>query len=218
MKVLEEQKNGKHLNIDTLLSETLTPNYQHLTEEAKIELIKDKFGDIMKILGLDLNDQSLKDTPRRVAKMFVKEIFSGLMPGNAPAITLFRNDFKYNEMLIERNIPVYSYCEHHFVPIIGKVHIGYISKGDVIGLSKLNRIVHYFAKRPQVQERLTVQIAEYLKKVMNIEDVAVVMDAEHLCVASRGVRDTGSSTVTTSFHGRFVDVETRKEFISLLSL
>lgn len=217
MNVLEKKNGHQHSLIDQLVKETVfTP--RHLTDQQKMGLIEEKFRDIMHVLGLDINDESLKDTPKRVAKMYVKEIFSGLDPENAPAITLFKNDFSYNEILVERNIPVYSYCEHHFVPIIGKVHIGYISQGEVIGLSKLNRVVHYFARRPQVQERLTIQVAEYLKKAMNIEDVAVMMEAEHLCVASRGVRDTGSTTVTSSFHGRFLQPETRKEFISLLSI
>ncbi|WP_276132074.1 GTP cyclohydrolase I FolE [Polluticoccus soli] len=214
MNVLEK-KNGQGGLQSELIAEVRNST---LTESQKLQLIEEKFRDIMMALGLDVTDESLKDTPRRVAKMYVKEVFSGLDPANAPAITLFKNDFSYDEMLIERNIPVYSYCEHHFVPIIGKVHVAYMSKGEVIGLSKLNRIVHYFAKRPQVQERLTIQIAEYLKKVMGIDDVAVVMDAEHLCVASRGVRDTGSTTITSSFHGRFLEVEIRKEFMSLLSV
>ncbi|MCW3120809.1 MAG: folE [Flavipsychrobacter sp.] len=183
-----------------------------LPPNEKIALIEQKFKEIMQILGLDLSDDSLKDTPRRVAKMYVNETFSGLLPENAPAITLFDNKYNYSEMLIEKNIPVYSCCEHHFVPIIGKVHIGYISGGKVIGLSKLNRVVNYFAKRPQVQERLTVQIAEYLKKVLGTENVAVIMEAEHLCVASRGIRDIGCTTITSSYHGIFLTSDKRKEF------
>jgi len=184
-----------------------------IDDELKIELIEKKFKDIMEVLGLDLSDDSLKDTPRRVAKMYVKEIFSGLNPVNKPAITLFENRYKFNEMLVEREISVYSYCEHHFVPIIGKAHVGYFSNGKVVGLSKINRIVEYFSKRPQVQERLTVQIAEELKKALQTEDVAVIIDADHLCVASRGVKDVSSSTVTSSYHGKFLNNNTRNEFL-----
>lgn len=177
---------------------------RELTNEEKIKAIRYHFHEIMVTLGLDLTDDSLKDTPARVASMFVNEAFAGLDPANEPDITLFENKFKYNEIVLERDIPLYSYCEHHFVPIIGKAHIAYVSKGQVIGLSKLNRITEYFAKRPQVQERLTIQIAGYLKQVMDIEDVAVIVKAEHLCVASRGVRHTGCTTVTSSMHGAFL--------------
>lgn len=185
-----------------------------LDDELKIELIEKNFREIMHILGLDLNDESLKETPKRVAKMYVKEIFSGLNPDNKPRPTLFENKFKFNEMLVERNITVYSYCEHHFVPIIGKAHIAYFPKDHVIGLSKLNRIAQYDAKRPQVQERLTMQIANDLKESLQTDDVAVIIDADHLCVASRGVNDVNSSTVTSSYHGKFLNHETRKEFLN----
>ena len=188
-----------------------------LQPAEKIKLIERKFREIMQILGLDLEDDSLKDTPLRVAKMYVNETFSGLLPENEPSVTLFDNKYNYTEMLIERDIPVYSCCEHHFVPIIGKAHVGYISSGKVIGLSKINRIVNYFAKRPQVQERLTVQIAEYLRKVLGTENVAVVIKAEHLCVASRGIRDTGSETITGSYHGQFLQAEKRTEFLTHLN-
>lgn len=184
-----------------------------IDDELKIELIAKKFKDIMEVLGLDLTDDSLKDTPKRVAKMYVKEIFSGLNPENKPAITLFDNKYKFTEMLVEKSISVYSYCEHHFVPIIGKAYVGYFSNGKVVGLSKINRIVQYFSKRPQVQERLTVQIAEELKKALQTEDVAVIIDADHLCVASRGVKDVSSSTVTSSYHGKFLNNNTRNEFL-----
>lgn len=184
-----------------------------IDDELKIELIEKKFKDIMEVLGLDLTDDSLKDTPKRVAKMYVKEIFSGLNPDNKPAITLFDNKYKFTEMLVEKSISVYSYCEHHFVPIIGKAHVGYFSNGKVVGLSKINRIVQYFSKRPQVQERLTVQIAEELKKALQTDDVAVIIDADHLCVASRGVKDVSSSTVTSSYHGKFLNNNTRNEFL-----
>ena len=184
-----------------------------LDDELKIELIEEKFRDIMNILGLDLNDDSLSGTPHRVAKMYVKEIFSGLNPENKPKIALFENKYKYSEMLVEKNITFYSNCEHHFVPIIGKAHVAYISNGKVIGLSKLNRIVQHFAKRPQVQERLTIQIANEIKEIMQTEDVAVLIDAHHLCVSSRGVQDINSSTVTSSYGGKFLNEQTRNEFL-----
>jgi GTP cyclohydrolase IA len=193
---------------DSLLQEDM----DSLTPSEKIKLIEKKFHDIMQILGLDLEDDSLKDTPRRVAKMYVNEIFGGLLPENEPDITLFDNKYNYTEMLIEKNIPFHSCCEHHFAPIIGKVHIGYISSGKIIGLSKLNRVVNYFSRRPQVQERLTVQIADYLKKALGTESVAVMIEAEHLCVASRGIRDLGCSTVTGSYHGEFLNNQKREQF------
>ncbi|MBI1931104.1 MAG: GTP cyclohydrolase I FolE, partial [Ignavibacteriales bacterium] len=189
---LFEENNNEHLL--TTLETPIKADAFNINDDLKIELIKSKFSDIMEILGLNLEDESLKDTPKRVAKMFVKEIFSGLDPKNKPAPTLFENKFNFNEMLVEKNITIYSYCEHHFVPIIGKAHIAYFPKEYVIGLSKLNRIAQYFAKRPQVQERLTIQIANELKNVLKTEDVAVIIDAEHLCVASRGVNDVNSST------------------------
>jgi len=185
-----------------------------LDDELKIELIQKHFKEIMQILGLDLSDDSLSGTPERVAKMYVKEIFAGLNPKNKPDVKLFDNKFKYNEMLVEKNITIYSNCEHHFVPIIGKVHVAYISSGKVIGLSKINRIVQYFAKRPQVQERLTVQIGNELRTLLQTEDVAVVVDAEHLCVSSRGIQDTSSSTVTSFYHGKFEMADTKKEFLT----
>ncbi|WP_299254199.1 GTP cyclohydrolase I FolE [uncultured Cytophaga sp.] len=187
-----------------------------LDDDLKIELISKKFKDIMDILGLDLTDDSLKDTPKRVAKMYVKEIFSGLNPANKPKIALFENKYKYDEMVLEKNITFYSNCEHHFVPIIGKAHVAYISNGTVIGLSKLNRIVEYFAKRPQVQERLTMQIAAELKKILNTEDVAVVIDAKHLCVSMRGVKDESSATVTATYSGKFKNEDVKKEFLSYI--
>ena len=173
---------------------------------------------IMCTLGLDLEDDSLKGTPRRVAKMFVTEIFSGLNPKNKPIISLFDNKYKYNQMLVEKNIIVYSNCEHHFVPIIGKAHIAYISSGKVIGLSKINRIVQYYAQRPQVQERLTMQIANELKSVLQTENVAVLIDAAHLCVSSRGIKDTDCSTVTTEYCGVFLEAERKDEFLKYLNL
>ena len=187
-----------------------------MDDETKIQLIQKNFREIMAILGLDLNDDSLKDTPQRVAKMYVQEIFSGLNPANKPSMSLFENQYKYEGMLVEKNIRVQSNCEHHFVPILGKAHIGYISTGKVIGLSKLNRIVDYYSRRPQVQERLTNQIAAELREVLQSPHVAVVLEAEHLCVTTRGIRDTGSSTITSVFSGHFGNEVTRKEFLSLI--
>ena len=174
-----------------------------ISDTEKKEKIAGLFSQIMNVLGMDLTDDSLKGSPKRVAKMYVDEIFSGLNPANKPAITLFDNKYQYNQMLVEKNITFYSNCEHHFVPIIGKAHVSYISSGKVIGLSKLNRIVQYFANRPQVQERLTNQIANELKTILNTEDVAVIIDAKHLCVSSRGIKDETSSTITSYYGGAF---------------
>ena len=185
-----------------------------LDDDIKIELIQKHFKEIMQILGLDLSDDSLSGTPQRVAKMYVKEIFAGLNPNNKPDIKLFDNKYQYNQMLVEKDITIYSNCEHHFVPIIGKVHVAYISSGKVIGLSKINRIVQYFAKRPQVQERLTMQIGNELTALLDTKDVAVIVDAEHLCVSSRGIEDTSSSTVTSFYSGKFEKNNTKKEFLT----
>lgn len=185
-----------------------------LTDEEKIAKIEFHFAHIMRTLGLDLTDDSLKGTPKRVAKMFVKEQFSGLNEKNFPKISLFKNKYGYKKMLIEKDITLYSNCEHHFVPIIGKVHVAYIPDTQVIGLSKINRIVQYYAKRPQVQERLTVQIAEALKEILQIKDVAVVIEADHLCVASRGIKDTKSKTITTSYSGQFENPNVKQEFLA----
>ena len=185
-------------------------------DETKMKFISNHFKQIMLILGLDINDESLKGTPGRVAKMFVKEVFSGLNPANKPDLTLFENDYNYSEMLIEKNITLYSYCEHHFVPIVGKAHVAYFSSGKVIGLSKINRLVQYYSKRPQVQERLTTQIADALKEALETDDVAIVIDAVHHCVASRGVQDTNSSTITTYFGGKFLQHEIKSEFLSMI--
>ncbi|WP_452220913.1 GTP cyclohydrolase I FolE [Lacinutrix salivirga] len=174
-----------------------------LSDDEKKKRIAILFEEIMDVMGLDLTDDSLKGTPKRVAKMYIDEIFSGLNPKNKPKIALFDNKYQYNQMLVEKNITFYSNCEHHFVPIIGKAHVAYISSGKVIGLSKLNRIVQYYAKRPQVQERLTNQIAEELKATLKTDDVAVIIDAKHLCVSSRGIKDESSATVTTFYGGQF---------------
>jgi GTP cyclohydrolase I len=195
----------------------LRPDAFDLSDKDKIDKIEHHFKEIMNILGLDLTDDSLQGTPKRVAKMYVREIFSGLNPVNKPHAKLFENKFKYNEMLVEKDITFYSNCEHHFVPIIGKAHVGYISNGKVIGLSKINRIVQYYAKRPQVQERLTMQIAEDLKSTLNTESVGVVVDATHLCVSSRGVGDTNSTTGTAYFSGKFSEPNTRSEFLNFIN-
>tara|TARA_R110001599_G_scaffold8165_1_gene39117 strand:+ start:2938 stop:3549 length:612 start_codon:yes stop_codon:yes gene_type:complete len=202
--------------VGTSYETPMVPNAFDMDDDLKQELIEKKFKEIMEIMGLDLSDDSLSGTPRRVAKMYIKEIFSGLSPANKPKVTLFENKYQYNEMLVEKNITFYSNCEHHFVPIIGKAHVAYISSGKVIGLSKINRIVEYYAKRPQVQERLTVQIANELKTLLDTEDVAVIIDADHLCVQSRGVKDVNSSTVTAQFHGKFKEEATRSEFLKYI--
>jgi GTP cyclohydrolase I len=189
-----------------------------LSDEEKIERIEFHFREIMETLGLDLNDESLTGTPARVAKMYVQEIFSGLNPKNKPKIALFDNKYQYKQMLVEKDITLFSNCEHHFVPIYGKAHVAYISSGKVIGLSKLNRIVQYYAQRPQVQERLTEQIARELQEVLGTKDVAIVIDAKHMCVSSRGIKDTGSSTLTSFFEGKFQNERTRNEFLEYLSM
>ena len=188
------------------------------TDQEKIDLIKEDVKSILDTLGLDLTDDSLKGTPLRVAKMFVNEVFSGLHPKRKPKASTFENKYKYGEMLVEKNITVYSTCEHHLLPIVGKAHVAYISNGTVVGLSKMNRIVDYFAKRPQVQERMTMQIVQELQNVLGTPDVACVIDAKHLCVNSRGIRDIESSTVTSEFGGAFKEKETRREFLDYIKL
>ncbi|NRA93546.1 MAG: GTP cyclohydrolase I FolE [Psychroserpens sp.] len=211
---LKLKKNGHALNgfstseigddhLYTGLETPMKADAFKLSDEEKKERIAILFEEIMDVMGLDLTDDSLKGTPKRVAKMYIDEIFSGLNPANKPHVALFDNKYQYNQMLVEKNITFYSNCEHHFVPIIGKAHVAYISSGKVIGLSKLNRIVQFYAKRPQVQERLTNQIAEELKKILDTEDVAVIIDAKHLCVSSRGIKDDTSATITTYYGGQF---------------
>ncbi|MCF7561859.1 GTP cyclohydrolase I FolE [Sabulilitoribacter multivorans] len=208
------KKNGNNLNgfsledigndhLSTGLETPMKPDAFKLSDSEKKERIAILFEEIMDVMGLDLNDDSLQGTPHRVAKMYIDEIFSGLNPANKPKVALFDNKYQYNQMLIEKNITFYSNCEHHFVPIIGKAHVAYISSGKVVGLSKLNRIVQYFAQRPQVQERLTNQIANELKSTLETDDVAVIIDAKHLCVSSRGIKDDTSSTVTAYYGGQF---------------
>lgn len=201
-------------HIFTSLENPMTPDAFDKTNEEKIEIISQHFEQIMKTLGLDLNDDSLNGTPRRVAKMYVEEIFSGLNPKNDPPVSMFDNNYKYDGMLVEKDIELYSLCEHHFVPIVGKVHVAYYANKNVIGLSKINRIVQNFAKRPQVQERLTMQIVAKLQKVLGTEDVACIVDAKHFCVAMRGVKDTSSTTVTSQFKGRFANPEIKNEFLA----
>ena len=189
-----------------------------LSDSEKIDIIKDDVRHILETLGLDLTDDSLSGTPNRVAKMFVNEIFGGLDPKKKPKASTFDNKYKYGEMLVEKNITVYSTCEHHLLPIVGRAHIAYISNGTVVGLSKMNRVVDYYAKRPQVQERLTIQVVKALQEVLNTDDVACVIDAKHLCVNSRGIRDIESSTVTSEFGGKFKEESTRREFLDYIKL
>lgn len=189
-----------------------------LDDKLKIELISKHFKEIMQILGLDLSDDSLSGTPNRVAKMYVTEIFSGLNPKNKPEVKLFENRYNYKNILLEKNISFHSVCEHHFVPITGKAHVAYIPNGKVVGLSKLNRIVRYFAQRPQVQERMTIQIVNMLKEELNTDSVAVIIEADHMCVAMRGVQDVHSSTVTSEFSGKFLDTKTREELMKYIML
>jgi len=184
-----------------------------LSAEEKIKIIAVHVKEILHTLGLDLNDESIRDTPLRVAKMYVNETFRGLDPANKPSATLFNNSYQYSQMLVEKNITFYSTCEHHLVPIFGKVHVAYYSSGKVIGLSKLNRLVDYYARRPQVQERLTIQIAEALREILQTEDVAVVIDSTHLCVSSRGIQDVNSTTITSEFCGKFKNRDVRSEFL-----
>lgn len=189
-----------------------------LTDDEKIALIKKDVENILQTLGMDLTDDSIKGTPNRVAKMFVKEIFGGLNPSKKPGSSTFENKYKYGEMLVEKNITVYSTCEHHLLPIVGRAHVAYISNGSVIGLSKMNRIVDFYAKRPQVQERLTMQIVQEMQRVLGTDDVACVIDAKHLCVNSRGIRDIESSTVTSEFGGKFKEESVRREFLDYIKL
>ncbi len=214
--IFSEELGDNH--IGTSIENPVRKDAFDLTDDQKIELIKKDVTNILTTLGMDLTDDSMKGTPNRVAKMFVKEIFGGLNPSKKPSSSTFENGYKYGEMLVEKNITLYSTCEHHLLPIVGRAHVAYISSGQVIGLSKMNRIVDYFAKRPQVQERLTMQIVKELQKALNTEDVACVIDAKHLCVNSRGIRDIESSTVTSEFGGKFKDEKVRREFLDYIKL
>ena len=192
----------------------IAPNVDELTESEKIKYIQFYFKKIMHVLGLDLNDESLQDTPRRVAEMYVNETFSGLKSDNFPDMTSFENSYGYEGMLVEKDITLYSYCAHHFVPIIGKTHVAYYPSDRVVGLPKLNRLVHHFARKPQVQEKLTTEIAQALKEALLTKDIAVLIEADHLCVASRGVKDTNSSTRTSYYGGKFKQAEVKQEFLN----
>lgn len=214
---LHHQEMGD-MHVGTSIDTPLHKDAFSISDEEKVAIIEEKFREILHTLGMDLTDDSLRGTPHRVAKMYVNEIFYGLNPANKPKISVFDNKFKYSEMLVEKEIQVQSFCEHHFLPIVGRAHVGYISNGVVIGLSKINRIVDYFARRPQVQERLTVQIANELKKALNTDDIAVVIDAKHMCVSCRGIQDDHSSTVTAEYTGKFNDRATREEFLKYIRL
>ncbi len=222
MKIDEKliERNQYDLNGDNhVMTSVATPIREDAfvkSDEEKMANIEKLFGGIMEELGLDLTDDSLRGTPYRVAKMYVKEIFQGLNPKNKPSLSVFENKYQYNKMLVEKDITFSSACEHHFLPIIGKAHIAYISSGMVIGLSKINRIVEYYGKRPQVQERMTLQIYNELKEALQTEDVIVVIEAEHLCVSTRGVNDKTSRTTTLEYGGRFNDVDLRNEFYQLI--
>lgn len=189
-----------------------------ISDDEKIQKIQESVKDILITLGMDLTDDSMQGTPKRVAKAFVNEIFMGLNPANMPKASTFENNYNYGEMLVEKNIVVYSTCEHHLLPIIGRAHVAYISDGKVIGLSKMNRIVEYFSKRPQVQERLTMQIVQAMQEALGTKDVACIIDAKHLCVNSRGIKDIESSTVTAEFGGKFKDKETKREFLDYVKM
>lgn len=205
-------------HIGTSAVTPLRPDAFEMSDEEKMASIEADMRNILHTLGMDLTDDSLQGTPKRIAKMFVQEIFSGLDPKSKPDASTFDNTYKYGEMLVEKNITLYSTCEHHLLPIVGKAHVAYISSGKVIGLSKMNRIVDYYARRPQVQERLTMQVVQDLQNALGTEDVACVIDAKHLCVNSRGIRDIDSSTVTSEFGGKFKDPSVRKEFLNYIKL
>ena len=201
---------------DNIISVTEEKSARKLTNKEKIDAIAHHFSSIMKILDLDLNDDSLKDTPKRVAKMYVEEIFEGLDDSKIPNIKKFENSFDYKGIILEKNISLFSLCEHHFVPIIGKAHIGYFANKKIVGLSKLNRIVNFFSKKPQVQEKLTVQIIDFLKKELETEDVACIIDAQHLCVSMRGIKDVNSWTTTAEYSGKFLESNFKNEFLQLI--
>jgi GTP cyclohydrolase IA len=205
-------------HVSSSINNPLKKDAFKIPDSEKIKLIEEKVYEILDVLGMDLTDDSLKGTPKRVAKMFVKEIFGGLNPEKRPIPSTFKNKFKYGEMLVEKNITLYSTCEHHLLPIVGFAHVAYISNGTVVGLSKINRIVDYFSKRPQVQERLNIQIVKELQNALNTDDVACVIDAKHLCVNSRGINDVNSSTVTAEFGGKFKEAQYRRDFLDFIKL
>ncbi|MDB4036501.1 GTP cyclohydrolase I FolE [Polaribacter sp.] len=205
-------------HVATSAENPIRPDAFDISDEEKIVKIEKSVKDILHTLGMDLTDDSIQGTPKRVAKAFINEMFMGLNPKNKPKASTFDNNYNYGEMLVEKNIVLYSTCEHHLLPIIGRAHVAYISDGKVIGLSKMNRIVEYFSKRPQVQERLTMQIVQAMQEALGTEDVACVIDAKHLCVNSRGIKDIESSTVTSEFGGKFKEKETKKEFLQYLQM
>ncbi|MAN28100.1 MULTISPECIES: GTP cyclohydrolase I FolE [Mesonia] len=217
-KLLDDIEEVGNNHIGSSTDNPMRENAFELSDLEKIELIQKDVKHILETLGMDLTDDSLKGTPLRVAKMYVNEIFGGLHPDKKPKASVFENKYKYGEMLVEKNITVYSTCEHHLLPIVGRAHVAYISNGTVVGLSKMNRIVDYYAKRPQVQERMTMQIVKELQKALNTDDVACVVDAKHLCVNSRGIRDIESSTVTSEFGGKFKEAAVRREFLDYIKL
>jgi GTP cyclohydrolase I len=205
-------------HVATSAENPIRPDAFDISDEEKIVKIEKSVKDILQTLGMDLTDDSIQGTPKRVAKAFINEMFMGLNPKNKPKASTFDNNYNYGEMLVEKNIVLYSTCEHHLLPIIGRAHVAYISDGKVIGLSKMNRIVEYFSKRPQVQERLTMQIVQAMQEALGTKDVACVIDAKHLCVNSRGIKDIESSTVTSEFGGKFKEKETKKEFLQYLQM
>ena len=216
VKTIEDIIGDNHLSSST--KTPLRKDAFKMSDEDKIKIIEENVANILFALGMDLTDDSLKGTPKRVAKMYVNEIFSGLNPKNKPHASIFENKYKYGEILVEKNITLFSTCEHHLLPIVGKAHIGYISNGNVIGLSKMNRIVQYYANRPQVQERLTLQIVREIQDVLKTDDVACVIDAKHLCVNQRGIKDVTSSTVTSEYGGVFKNKNTKQEFLDYIKL
>lgn len=203
-------------HIGTAVQTPLRDDAFDLSDEEKIKKIESHFGEIMHTLGLDLNDESLSGTPYRVAKMYVKEVFQGLNPKNKPDAKKFGNKYEYRDMVVVKNINVTSFCEHHFLPFLGKAHVAYKSSGRVIGLSKINRMVDYYSRRPQVQERLTLQIADELQGALETEDVAVFIESKHLCVSTRGIKDRESSTVTTEYRGDFRQETSQQRFIDYI--
>lgn len=225
----KNKKSVKNVPVDQEIAEEIGDNHEatslitpmrkdafDLTDDQKIAIIEEHFTSIMHALGLDLNDESLSGTPYRVAKMYVKEIFNGLKPDNKPVARKFGNKYAYKDMVVVKNINVTSFCEHHFLPFVGKAHVAYISTGKVIGLSKINRIVDYFSRRPQVQERLTLQIADELINALESDDVAVFLECKHLCVSTRGIKDRQSSTVTTEYSGKFRKEGSQQRFIDYI--
>lgn len=212
--VSHDEAGDDHLSVS--VETPLRDDAFDMSDDEKVEIIEKHFKIIMETLGLDTTDESLKGTPYRVAKMFVNEIFKGLKPNNKPVAKQFSNNYEYGDMVVEKNIQVSSFCEHHFLPFIGKAHVAYISNGKVIGLSKINRIVDHFSRRPQVQERLTLQIANELQRSMGTDDIAVFIESKHFCVSMRGIQDTASTTITSEYRGAFKKQEVQQKFIDYI--